>query len=55
MKLKISIFVNSLNEHLHPSFIVKTLKKMKLSGYSELVFLIADAPNFPNNTENDLK
>lgn len=28
---------------------------MKLSGYSELVFLIADAPNFPNNTENDLK
>lgn len=38
-----------------PSFIVKTCKKMKLSGYSELVFLIADAPNFPNNTENDLK
>ena len=34
-----------------PSFIVKTCKKMKLSGYSELVFLIADAPNFPNNTE----
>ncbi|MGY5247652.1 MurR/RpiR family transcriptional regulator [Lactiplantibacillus plantarum] len=38
-----------------PSFIVKTCKKMKLSGYSELVFLITDAPKFPNNTENDLK
>lgn len=38
-----------------PSFIIKTCKKMKLSGYSELVFLISDAPNFPNNTENDLK
>lgn len=38
-----------------PSFIVKTCKKMKLSGYSELVFLITDTPTFPNNTENDLK
>lgn len=38
-----------------PSFIIKTCKKMKLSGYSELVFLITDTPKFPNNTENDLK
>lgn len=38
-----------------PSFIIKTCKKMKLSGYSELVFLITDTPNFPNNSENDLK
>lgn len=37
------------------SFIVKTCKKMGLSGYSELVFLITDTPKFPNNTENDLK
>lgn len=38
-----------------PSFIIKTCKKMKLSGYSELVFLITDTPKFPSNTENDLK
>jgi len=38
-----------------PSFIIKTCKKIKLSGYSELVFLITDTPKFPNNTENDLK
>lgn len=38
-----------------PSFIVKTCKKMKLSGYSELVFLIADSPQVPTNSENDLK
>ena len=38
-----------------PSFIIKTCKKMKLSGYSELVFLIIDTPKFPSNTENDLK
>ncbi len=38
-----------------PSFIVKTCKKMKLSGYSELVFLIADSPWVPTNSENDLK
>lgn len=38
-----------------PSFIIKTCKKMKLSGYSELVFLITNTPKFPNNTENDLK
>lgn len=38
-----------------PSFIIKTCKKIKLSGYSELVFLITNTPKFPNNTENDLK
>lgn len=38
-----------------PGFIIKTCKKMGLSGYSELVFLITDTPYFPTNTENDLK
>lgn len=38
-----------------PNFIVKACKKMKLSGYSELVFLAADTPDFPSNTENDLE
>lgn len=38
-----------------PSFIIKTCKKITLSGYSELVFLITNTPKFPNNTENDLK
>lgn len=38
-----------------PSFIIKTCKKIKLSGYSELVFLITNTPKFPNNTENALK
>lgn len=38
-----------------PGFIVKTCKKMKLSGYSELVFLMTDTLNFSNNLEGDLK
>lgn len=36
-----------------PSFIIKTCKKMNLSGYSELVFLITDTPVFPSNLDND--
>lgn len=38
-----------------PSFIIKTCKKMNLSGYSELVFLITDTPVFPSNLDNDYK
>lgn len=38
-----------------PGFIVKTCKKMKLSGYSELVFLITDTPSYSNNLTDDLK
>ena len=37
------------------NLILQSAKKIKLSGYSELVFLITDTPKFPNNTENDLK
>ncbi|NRO73960.1 hypothetical protein IMAU20067_00795 [Lactobacillus helveticus] len=51
----LSICELSKRTFISPSFIVKTCKKMKLSGYSELVFLITDTPKFPNNTENDLK
>lgn len=38
-----------------PSFIIKTCKKMNLSGYSELVFLITDTPVFPSNLEMDFQ
>lgn len=37
------------------SFIVKMAKKLTLSGYSELVFLMTDTNNFENPFDNSLK